>query len=295
MTPSCLIADYDVTGLSAFHTEAKVDYFYEIQDLSDVRALHEIYEFSIHKHLPIILIGRGTNFLFAFKRFHGILIKMNLRGYNMNGDILTVSAGELVSLVSQKVYTEHNNPRLMSWVWLPGTWGGAIAGNAGCFGLETKDFLIDVEVYDMVKWVHETLTAAQCAFIYRGSKLKAQAQRIILSARFDLSRIGENTYNSMSLPEFMSIRREKQPTGYTCGSFFKNPPGESAGRLIDAAGLKGTRMGWVKISEQHANFFINDEKGGYDDILALRDLARKCVREKFGIELEEEVRIIQAK
>lgn len=79
--------------------------------------------------------------------------------------------------------------------------------------------------------------------MYRGSKLKAQAQRIILSARFDLSRIGENTYNSMSLPEFMSIRREKQPTGYTCGSFFKNPPGESAGRLIDAAGLKGTRMG----------------------------------------------------
>ncbi len=116
MTPSCLIADYDVTGLSAFHTEAKVDYFYEIQDSSDVRALHEIYEFSIHKHLPIILIGRGTNLLFAFKRFHGILIKMNLRGYGMNGDVLTVSAGELVSLVSQKVYTEHNNPRLLSWV-----------------------------------------------------------------------------------------------------------------------------------------------------------------------------------
>ena len=295
MPPSCLIRDHDITALSAFHTPAKARYYFEILDQSALEHLREIYEFSIHEHLPIIFIARGTNFLFAFDVFPGIIIRFDIRGYTLDGWILTVQAWELVSLTSQKIYTEHKNSHLIPWVWLPGTWGGAIAGNAGCFGLEAKDFLLDVAIYDMARWTHETWTREQCLFAYRTSKLKAQSQRLILSARFDLGAIVENPYMEMSLAEFMSVRREKQPAGHTCGSFFKNPPWESAGRLIDAVGLKWTRIGWAKISEVHANFFMNDEHGTFQDILALRDLSKKTIQESYKITLEEEVRIISVK
>ena len=99
-------------------------------------------------------------------------------------------------------------------------------------------------------------------------------------------------YESYTPDALRIARKEKQPAGFSCGSFFKNPPWRSAGKLIDEAGLKATRIGGVRISEQHGNLFLNDEKAKWQDIIELRNLVKNTILSKYGIPLQEEVRII---
>lgn len=170
---------------------------------------------------------------------------------------------------------------------LPGTVGGAVAGNAGCFGFETKDAVLEVTVFDIETSEYRVLKNTELDFSYRHSLLRDRPSWFLIDAVFKTDLVSGDTTDPRT------FRSGKQPGGFTCGSFFRNPPGDSAGRLIDQAGLKGHRIGGVQISEIHANFLVNDEKGSYPDILALRDLAKEKVREMFGVELQEEARIIE--
>ncbi len=116
----------------------------------------------------------------------------------------------------------------------------------------------------------------------------------MLSAEFDLSYTqAENPFARLSISEMQAIRRTKQPPGLSCGSYFTNPPGTSAGKLIDQAGLKGTRIGGMQISPHHANFFVSSEGAVWQDVVELAELAKAKVRERFQTELHEEVRIIK--
>lgn len=133
----------------------------------------------------------------------------------------------------------HNNPLFLPWVGLPGTVGGAVAGNAGCFGLEVAQVLESTEVLNLVTGAVEKLSADKLEFAYRESNLKGNPDTFVISATFDLERIfPENEFMTKTPEEMQQIRRSKQPPGLSCGSFFKNPTGNSAGRLIDQAGLK---------------------------------------------------------
>jgi len=161
-----------------------------------------------------------------------------------------------------------------------------VTGNAGCFGFEAKDAVMEVTVFDVETGEYKTLGNNKLDFSYRHSILKDMPDWFLVDATFRTDLISSDTTDPRT------FRSGKQPGGFTCGSFFRNPPGDSAGRLIDLSGLKGHRIGGVKISELHANFFVNDAKGSYGDILSLRDLAKEKVRESFGVELQEEARII---
>lgn len=168
-----------------------------------------------------------------------------------------------------------------------------MVGNAGCFGLETADILVSCDVWNVAEGKMETLRNANMGFAYRTSALKNSTDRFVVSASFDLTLRKEgNPYEEMDVAVFRELRKTKQPAGRTCGSFFKNPEGHSAGALIDRAGLKGVKIGGASISTLHANFFLASDGASWKDVIALRDLAKSRVLENFAVELHEEARII---
>ena len=252
----------DITPFSAYKTTAKARYFLRVKNVEDVSKIAGALEFAKQENLSVLFLGSGTNCLFAFEQYPGIVIHNELTGYtveeNDTGAILEVSSGELVNKVAGALYDTYNIHSLVPWVGLPGTFGGAIVGNAGCFKLETKDILIDAQVYFPAEDTTRTVNNEEFSFTYRSSKFKNTQEAFVVSARFNLSKVfPDNEYIRDFTPETLrELRRSKQPPGISCGSFFKNPSGTSAGALIDQVGLKGTKIGGVTISEKHGNFFI---------------------------------------
>jgi UDP-N-acetylmuramate dehydrogenase len=172
-----------------------------------------------------------------------------------------------------------------------------VAGNAGAFGGDTAGSLkmveilqrVDADTSSKIRAERRTLRPEEMGFSYRSSLLKKNPeQAVVLSATFLLQRCDPSEAVAR-IGQFLAQRRETQPAGSSLGSMFKNPPGDYAGRLIEAAGLKGHRVGNAEISRQHANFFLNLGEAQAEDIRALMELARKIVREKFGVELEPEI------
>ena len=197
----------------------------------------------------MVFLGDGTNCLFAFDRFPGLLIRNALSGKKLqngedvekdigSGDCFTVRSAEKVHPFAFEM-TKAGNNALLPWIGLPGSFGGAVVGNAGCFGLETADIFVSAEVWNVAQSRMETLLSRDMGFAYRTSILKSVTDRFVVSASFDLSqRKKGNAFEAMDVEAFRELRRTKQPAGRTCGSFFKNPEGHSAGALIDQAGLK---------------------------------------------------------
>lgn len=284
--PPFLEQNKDLLRYSSFHTPAVARYFFDLKEKEDIWRLHDIWKFAQEKSLPIVFLGSGTNVLFAFEVFEGIIVRNTLKGAKWAENTVRVMGGELISPLSLQISKTRKNSLFSKWVGLPGTVGGAVAGNAGCFGFEVKDTLLSATIFDMETGEYRTTQNRELNFSYRHSFFKEKSTWFLVDALFRTDLISDNDTDPRT------FRSGKQPGGFTCGSFFRNPSGDSAGRLIDQVGLKGHRIGGVKISELHANFFVNDEQGTYRDILALRDLAKERVREMFGVELKEEVRII---
>jgi UDP-N-acetylmuramate dehydrogenase len=174
---------------------------------------------------------------------------------------------------------------------VPGTVGGAVYGNAGAHGGDVAMNLVMAEILQqdgsVRRWTPEELS-----FGYRSSALKRQkAGHIILSAEFALKH-GEPGELQAKIEAFVSHRKRTQPPGASMGSMFKNPPGDYAGRLIEAAGLKGTRVGNAEISHLHANFFVNHGECRAADVFALIHLAHDAVKNQFGVDLQLEVELV---
>ncbi|MDD5212934.1 MAG: UDP-N-acetylmuramate dehydrogenase [Candidatus Gracilibacteria bacterium] len=280
----------DLTNFSSFRTRSFSKYFFEIKNLEDIDKLKEIISFARGNNLRYEFIGAGTNILFAFEEFDGIMIKNSLKSQDLilKGNILEVFSGDIVILKTRQLLDKEIT-RFAPFLGLPGTFGGALVGNAGCFGLEIKDIFISASVLDLDTLEIIEINKDFMNFEYRNSRLKNNPKYFVISMKLDIS--GQN--NLSDIEESIKKRKETQPRGVaTCGSFFKNPVGDSAGRLIEAVGLKGKILNGAKISEKHANFFINFDNANYMDILNLRDLAKEKVKAEFGIELEEEVKII---
>lgn len=177
---------------------------------------------------------------------------------------------------------------------VPGTVGGAVFGNAGAHGGEIAGSLLMAEILQpdgtVRPWSHDEL-----GFSYRTSALKRQKARdreaIVLAAEFALTR-GQPIELQAKVEAFTMHRKRTQPPGASLGSMFKNPPDDYAGRLIEAAGMKGKRIGNVEISNLHANFFVNLGKARASDVLALIHMAHETVKAKFGVDLELEVELV---
>lgn len=317
--PYFLQKDTNVSFLSAFKTGATARYFFDITTIDDVKMLPELFSFARESRLPVVIVGWGTNCLFAFDVYEGIFIHNRLTGYTEPFDrdgrkYIRIQSGEITTTLATKLYQNYAISTLVPWVWLPGTMGGACIGNAGCFGLEMADILTEVNVLDLETGKMKVFTKADMHYTYRESVLKGNEGFFVIDMLLDISPKWTNEYEGYTPTDLQALRRLKQPPGLSCGSFFKNPKlseyhewigGKenlikkienretfSAGKLIDEAGLKGKRVGGVHVSERHGNFLINDQKWSWHDILTLHDIIKETIREKYGIELHEEVRII---
>ena len=244
--------------------------------------------------LPYYLIGGGSNILFAETGLPEMIVINQARKIEVVSDedktVITAESGALLSKVSQTA-ANYNLSGLEWAVNLPGSVGGAVYGNAGAFGGETGKNLVLAEILQGIEgkevWQNEDFEYA-----YRSSVLKRNAQKtVILSATLQVIP-GDPQEIQALMEKNRSKRRRKQPPGACTGSMFKNPPGDFAGRLIEACGLKGTKIGDAQISDLHANFFINLGSAAPEDFLQLIQLARQSVLDEFGINLELEVELI---
>ncbi|MBN2045658.1 MAG: UDP-N-acetylmuramate dehydrogenase [Anaerolineales bacterium] len=244
------------------------------------------------EELPYLLIGGGSNMLVSDQGVRGVVILNRAR--RVEFDLLTPSVtadsgsnfGAVARQAGRKGFTG------MEWAaGIPGTVGGAVVGNAGAHGGDTAGNLILAEVLHHTKG-RQSLTVQDLAYGYRTSILKTKSEfAVVLSATFSLSP-GEPEVIRARMDELVEFRKRTQPLGASMGSMFKNPPGDYAGRLIEAAGLKGTRIGDAQISEMHANFFINHGAASGADVFGLISTARQKVEEKFGVRLELEIELV---
>jgi len=264
--------------------------------------------------LPYVLLGGGSNVLVADQGVRGLVVANSAHGWRQREAINYQISGighpascilHLASCVPLSRVARHTIRQGLAgleWaVGIPGTVGGAIVGNAGAHGGCVADSLLAVRVLDASGEVR-ALAAAELGLGYRSSLFKRQItkdeergeeiqdrrQAIIISAEFALQ-AGDRQELEARATEYLAQRRRMQPKGFSAGSVFRNPSGDTAGRLIDAAGLKGTSCGGAQISEKHANFIINCAGATAADVLALMDLARQSVLGHCGVALEPEI------
>ena len=244
--------------------------------------------------VPYLLLGGGSNVLVSDKGVRGVVIinRARILKFDLQSEPPSVHAESGVT--ANDVAQRAARLGLAGFEWaagVPGSLGGAVYGNAGAFGRDIAGNLISLELIHRQDG-RQVWPVEKMDYGYRTSMLKRDRPPVlILSVELALSHSNPQAIQ-VKMEQFSERRRNTQPPGASMGSMFKNPPDDKAGRLIEAAGLKGRRIGNAEISTQHANFFINHGQTRAEDMKALIDLARNTVSEKFGINLELEVEII---
>ena len=244
--------------------------------------------------MPFVLLGGGSNVLVSDKGVRGVVIinRARLLRFSLQAEppLVHAESGVTPNDIAQRAA----RLGLSGFEWatsIPGSLGGAVFGNAGAFGGEMAGNLISVEVFHREDG-RQTWPAEKMEYGYRTSLLKrTHPPVIILSADLALNH-GDRQAIQLKMKQFSSRRQTTQPPGASMGSMFKNPPGEKAGRLIEAAGLKGKSIGNAMISTQHANFFINNGQTKAVEMRALIEQAQQAVQRQFGINLELEIELI---
>jgi UDP-N-acetylmuramate dehydrogenase len=263
--------------------------------LLTVKSADELAEamLSIWEHdLPYYILGGGSNVLISDNGFRGVVVLNRAKELRFEmGDQPAVwcEAGVIIANLAKRCASKGLGG--LEWsATVPGTVGGAVYGNAGAFGGDMTHNLIWAEL--LTANGREKFTLEQMGYGYRTSVLKRhEVNGIVLSALLKLKNSTSEEV-SVKIEQFSERRKATQPPGASMGSMFKNPEGDHAGRLIEAAGLKGTRIGNAEISTVHGNFFINHGKTKAEDIRSLILLAQKTVKEKFNVELELEVELV---
>ena len=242
--------------------------------------------------IPYYVLGGGSNVLVSDKGVRGVVVLNRAKEVRFeSGAQPTVwcEAGVVFSNLANRCASKGLSG--LEWAaTVPGTVGGAVYGNAGAFDGDMSKNLIWADV--LTRNGRERFSVEQMQYGYRTSILKRSHETaIVLSAMLRLKNASVDEV-SVKINQFSERRKETQPPGASMGSVFKNPAGDHAGRLIEAAGLKGTRIGNAEISTVHGNFFINHGETRAEDVRALIQLAQKTVAEKFNVELELEVELV---
>lgn len=273
---------------TTWHIGGPAHYFVEthtIDELSRLRAFASI------ERVPFYVIGSGSNTLFSDKGFPGIVVKLggDFSGTVYEGESAVAGAGVwLPTLVKQ--CAEKGLSGIECLAGIPGSVGGALVSNAGtsqgCIGDRIACVDVLAETGTVVRRQRREIE-----FGYRHSGL---AGSLILRASINLKNAAKNDILK-TISELLTRRSQTQPAGtWNAGSVFKNPPGDSAGRLIDACGLKGLAFGGAKISEKHANFIVNTGSATASDVRSLITIIHERVQDRFGISLELEIKIVEA-
>jgi UDP-N-acetylmuramate dehydrogenase len=240
--------------------------------------------------VDVLVVGKGSNLLVTDAGFPGLALCLGDGFATTTVDGSTVRAGGAASLPIVARQTVRAGLTGFEWaVGVPGSIGGAVRMNAGGHGSEMAEVLDRVRLFDLRSGSGRTVPAADLDLRYRHSGVTATD--VVVEAELAL-RPGDRARGEAELAEIVAWRRANQPGGQNAGSVFTNPPGDSAGRLIDAAGCKGLRVGTAEVSTKHANFFQADAGGAADDVWALMQEVRRRVHDTAGVVLHAETRLV---
>ena len=285
------VAPFGVRGeLLAPHTSLRIggpaEFFLRVTSERDLVGAIRV---AREHELPVFVLGGGTNLLVADHGIRGVVLQNAWRETAVDGAIVQAAAGtELAHVAAVAARSGITGLEWMATV--PGTVGGAVHGNAGAFGTETADVLVDAELVDLNgdEW---TARADELGYAYRTSSLQG-TPIICLRARFR-GTPGDRSTAVRRIKEMANERIRKQPLAQpNTGSIFRNPPGDHAGRLIEAAGLKGRTIGGATVSEKHANFIVNTGDAVAADVRALMAVCQDEVAKRFGVTLVPEVELV---
>ncbi len=238
------------------------------------------------------VIGNASNVLFSDLGFDGaVIFTSGCKGTSIEGNLIDAECG--ASFTHLSALAARNSLSGLEFAYgIPGTVGGAVYMNAGAYGKEVSDVLVSSTMLDTSSGEIKTLHAKDHGFGYRTSIYCQNEALIILSASFELSSGKKNEIRDR-MEDLMHQRKEKQPLELpNAGSTFKRPEGYFAGKLIEDAGLKGFSFGGAQISEKHAGFIVNTGGATANDVLRLIEHTKETVLNKFGVELECEIKYI---
>ncbi len=259
--------------------------------VGNVALLEEIVASGITREYPVLVLGRGSNLVVADSGFDGVVLQLSGSFAGVRVDAERVIAGGAAPL--PRVARHAVDAGLLGlefFVGIPGSVGGAVRQNAGCFGLETRDVLIVAELMDLTSGTRRQASPKDLDMAYRHSSVAST--EVVLEATFR-ARSGDSETGREEMKRITRWRREHQPGGtLNAGSVFKNPPGAAAGEIIDRLGLKGLRVGDVRVSERHANFFVAGPSATAADIHQLVQEVKDRVLEATGTMLETEIQFV---
>lgn len=259
-------------------------------EVEDERTLSLLAEALAADPQPVLVVGRGSNLVVSDEGFPGVAVQLG-SAFNRvevleDGTVRAGAATPLPMLARRAV--REGRGGLEFFVGIPGSVGGAVRMNAGCYGSDTGEWLISARVADLTTGMAEDRAAATLGLGYRHSEL--EDRHLVLEASFRSKSVDPEEAAAL-MREVTAWRRESQPGGtLNAGSVFKNPPGDAAGRLIDALGLKGFRVGGASVSTKHANFFVAGEGASAQDVYDLVRAVQQRVWEEAGVRLEPEIR-----
>ena len=275
---------------STMRVGGPADLFAEVRNLFELRG---IVRFARQRDVPLFLIGRGSDLVISDAGMGGLVVLVRALALRTEGELIHAQAGVQMA----KLATTGKNAGLSGLEFglaIPGTVGGAVWANAGAHGSDTRGVLASALVAG-ADGEERTLGPAELGMDYRETQLKHSAPGrpdVVLEATFRLQPAGPDTI-AERLADIRRWRQEHQPVGQkSAGSVFRNPEGDSAGRIIDELGLKGQHVGGAEVSPKHANFIVNTGGATASDVRALGDLVRETVRRERGIELAYEVEFV---
>ena len=275
-----------LTPYTSLRIGGPADFFLRVANEGDLAGAITV---AREHELPVFVLGGGTNLLVADEGIRGVVLENAWSDAKIDGATIDAASGTPLAHVAAVAA----RAGILGLEWMatvPGTVGGAVHGNAGAFGGETADALVDATLMDLNG---DTWTAGvdELAYSYRTSALQG-TPIVCVRARFRGTQ-GDRATAVRKIKEMANERMQKQPLAQpNTGSIFRNPPGDHAGRLIEAAGLKGTRAGGAMVSEKHANFIVNTGEATAADVKALMDRCQREVLAKFGVQLVPEVELV---
>ena len=288
--------DHPLGPLTTYRVGGPAERFVEVVDGDELRRIAGAVA-ALGAHVPVLVVGRGSNLLVSDAGVRGLVVQLGERFAEIEVDPdrgpdpgAVVVAGGSASLPVVARRTVAAGLTGFEWaVGVPGSIGGAVRMNAGGHGSDMAAVLVGVRVVDLSTGEDVAMTPTDLQLGYRSSALSSS--QVVVSAELALS-AGDVERGQAELSEIVRWRREHQPGGQNAGSVFTNPPGDSAGRLIDAAGCRGLRIGTAEVSTKHANFIQADPGGSADDVAALMREVAARVREHAGVELHAETVVV---
>jgi UDP-N-acetylmuramate dehydrogenase len=281
--------DEPLASRTSFGIGGPAEFFLE---LGRPEAIEKAIDGSRERGIPYLLLGAGTNLLIADAGVEGLVIRVVNRDHRVDGRRVTAGAG-LKMMRLARIVADAGLRGFEFAIGVPGTVGGAVYQNAGCWGKELRDVLVQVEGFMPGAGV-KSWKPSDLHFGYRTSALREGVLKggLVVAATIELER-GDGEVAKALMAKLTRERSETQPIKTkNCGSVFKNPPGDSAGRLVQAAGLKGAREGAAVVSTLHGNFIVNEGAATASEVRRLIERIQAEVRRRFNIELETEVEMV---